>query len=212
MAYKDFDRYLDFHRALAATPGLKVLLGVELDFYQGCYVSQDEFLKANSFDLVLGTVRYQSFWSRVKSEKTLFDKQEIGILWRRYFKLIGLLVECGLYDVVSVFDLPKQKGGIPGESLLRESAQPLLDKIAQYGIALEVNTSGLRDPIEELYPSPQILAWAFERGIPICFGSGAEEPGHVGHGFADAVRLARQAGYNQCVRFEQRRKSTIQLG
>lgn len=211
MAVAEFPAYLDWHRELASTPGVHAGLGIELDFYQGNYIHQSVFLKQHPFDLVLGTVRYQSFWARDPAERTLFDKNEISFVWRRYFKLVALLVESGLYDAVSCLDLPKQQGLILKESLLREYALPALDSIAKYGMAVEVNTSGWHDPIHDLYPSAQMLGWARERNIPILFGSSASSPDQVGYRFADAVRIAKEAGYTQYARFEQRRRSLVAL-
>jgi histidinol-phosphatase (PHP family) len=213
MAMSDLDAYFNWHRDLSARAGsVPARLGIELDFYQGCYVFQEEFLKAHAFDLVLGTVRYQSFWSRDPAERTLYDKAELLPVWRRYFKLVGLLVESGLYDAVSCFDLPKKEGRIPRDTILMECILPALDKMAKYGIAMEINTSGQRDPIHEIYPSAQILAWARERNIPILFGSSATSPEQVGSGFEQAVRVAKDAGYTHYVRYHTRRRTPVLLG
>jgi histidinol-phosphatase (PHP family) len=212
MDMSDLEAYLAWQGQVAESPGATpTRLGLEADFYQGCYVFQSEFLGQLDLDLVLGTVRYQSFWARDPSERTLYDKSELMPVWRRYFKLVGLLVESGLYDAVSCFDLPKREGRLPRESTIRDCALPALDRMAQYGVALEINTSGLRDPVHEIYPSPQILAWARERNIAILFGSSAGAPEQVGHGFADAVRLAKQAGYTQYARYQGRRRTLVPL-
>ena len=212
MAMSDVPAYLAWRDTLASEPGaVPTHLGIELDFYQGCYVFQEEFLKQHPFDLVLGTVRYQSFWSRDPAERTLYDKAELLPVWRRYFKLVGLLVESGLYDAVSCLDLPKKEGRIPREGVIKDCVLPALDKMSKYGVALEINTSGRRDPVHEIYPSPQILAWARERNIAILFGSSASQPAEVGADFEEAVKLAKQAGYTQYVRYQKRRRSPVML-
>jgi len=50
-----------------------------------------------------------------------------------------------------------------------------------------------------------------ERGIPILFGSDAHAPSEVGDGFAEAVSLAREAGYDSYVRFEKRKPHPFPL-
>ena len=51
-----------------------------------------------------------------------------------------------------------------------------------------------------------VLAAARERHIPICFGSDAHLPAEVGYEFAAGLSWARQAGYQEAVRFAGRKK------
>ena len=71
---------------------------------------------------------------------------------------------------------------------------------------MELNTSGLRKDCKEIYPSPQIVRLAAREGVPITFASDAHAPGEVGMNFAEAVELARSAGYTHPCRFAQRRR------
>jgi histidinol-phosphatase (PHP family) len=90
---------------------------------------------------------------------------------------------------------------------MKELVQPVLDRIAKAGMALEINTSGWRRPVGEAYPSPLILSLAREREIPLTFGSDAHAPDEVGYEFAKAVQLAREVGYTESLRFRQRQPS-----
>jgi len=78
-------------------------------------------------------------------------------------------------------------------------------------MGIELNTSGLKRPISEIYPSPLILSLAFERDIPICFGSDAHRPEQVGNNFDKALRLAREAGYTHFFRISRRKKEFFPL-
>jgi histidinol-phosphatase (PHP family) len=90
-------------------------------------------------------------------------------------------------------------------------ARPVLDRIARSGMGIELNTSGLRKPVGEIYPSPLIVSMAREREIPICFGSDAHCPEDVGDRFTLALDLAREAGYTEYFRIRQRRKELVRL-
>jgi histidinol-phosphatase (PHP family) len=72
------------------------------------------------------------------------------------------------------------------------------------GVAVEINTSGKRKPVGEMYPALDCLKIYCEAGIPLTFGSDAHDPADVGRDFAAAADLARQAGFTEYVLFENR--------
>ena len=108
-------------------------------------------------------------------------------------------------------DLPKKFGHRPPDKDLKEMVQPVLDRMAEAGMGMELNTSGLRKPVGEIYPSPLIVSLARERDIPICFGSDAHSPADVGTDFALALKLAREAGYADYFRIRKRKKEIVPL-
>jgi len=80
------------------------------------------------------------------------------------------------------------------------------------GIAVEVSTAGLRKPVRELYPHPDLLAACRRRGVPVTTGSDAHAPDLVGQDFDRARELLRSAGYETVTVFEQRRARQEPLG
>ncbi|MBL9126671.1 MAG: histidinol phosphate phosphatase, partial [Verrucomicrobiales bacterium] len=86
-----------------------------------------------------------------------------------------------------------------------------LDAAAAHGVAIEINTAGLRKDCREMYPSPAFLELAARRGVGLTFGSDAHQPGEVGLNFAEAVALARAVGDRECLRFEKRRAVRVPL-
>ena len=132
-------------------------------------------------------------------------------VWREYFALLTTLVNLRAFDVVAHLDLPKKFGHRLRDKEMTEMIQPLLDRIAKAGMAIEINTSGWRREVCEAYPSPLILALACEREIPITFGSDSHAPKEVGYEFAKAVQLAREVGYTESVQFRKRQPSRLPL-
>ena len=64
------------------------------------------------------------------------------------------------------------------------------------GTALEVNTSGLRHPVGESYPSASVVARFRELGgRRVTVGSDAHRTHHFGSGLADGYRYAAAAGF-----------------
>jgi histidinol-phosphatase (PHP family) len=75
------------------------------------------------------------------------------------------------------------------------AASAALRAVAAAGIALELNTAGLRKPVDEVFPAPGLLAEARALGIPLTFASDAHRPEEVGWAFDQAAVMAREAGY-----------------
>jgi len=187
-----------------------VLFGVEADYYEGCERFLQDWLPRQEFDLVIGSVHYIDNWGFDNpDERHVWDSVDVTNTWRTYFNLIGKLADCRLADsrladVVGHLDLPKKFGHRPSDRDLKEMAQPVLDRVGKAGMAIEINSSGLRRPVHEIYPSALLLSLAKERGIPICFGSDAHRPEEVGWRFDASLALARSVGYTHAVQFRQR--------
>jgi histidinol-phosphatase (PHP family) len=214
MRLDQFDLYRTMIADLARPPEAgqpPVLFGVEADYYDGCERFLQDWLPRQEFDLVLGSVHYIANWGFDNpDERHVWDSVDITNTWAAYFEIIGKLADSRLAgrrlaDVVGHLDLPKKFGHRPSDRDLKEMAQPVLDRVAEAGMAIEINSSGLRRPVHEIYPSALLLALAKERDIPICFGSDAHRPEEVGWQFDASLALARSAGYTHAVRFRRRR-------
>ena len=212
MTLEEFPRYKQMVRALAVSGAPAALFGVEADYYQGCEKFLREWLPRQELDLVLGSIHYIENWGFDNpAERAVWDNVDVADTWRSYFELVGRLADTKLFDVVGHFDLPKKFGHRPPEKTLKKIVGPALDKIAGAEMAVEINTSGLRRPVKEIYPSLIVLEMARARGIPICFGSDAHKPDEVGYKFAAALELAKSAGYSKAARFSGRRKTSYPL-
>jgi histidinol-phosphatase (PHP family) len=195
MALEELPRYIDWVAHAQAESPIPVLLGIEADYYRGCERFLSMCIERYEFDIVLGSVHFLNYWGHPVEPRGLFDRRDIAVIWSLYFQRVGELADTGLYDVVAHLDLPKRFGPIPPEAQLREWALPALDRIASAGMAIEINTAGLRHSVQECYPTLPLLRWAFERGVGLTFGSDAHLPMRVADGFDVALRLAREAGY-----------------
>ncbi|MBW1798269.1 MAG: histidinol-phosphatase HisJ family protein, partial [Deltaproteobacteria bacterium] len=196
MEMKKFETYSDMVSRVQDGEPPTVLFGIEADYYEGCEAFLREWLPAQQFDFVLGAVHYIEGWGFDNpAQRHVWDSVDVNETWRKYFELVGRLADSGLFDAVGHLDLPKKFGFRPNDKELKEMAKPVLDRIAKGGMGMELNTSGIRRPVGEIYPSPLIVSMAREREIPICFGSDAHRPGEVGAGFDPALNLAKEAGY-----------------
>lgn len=210
MSLSEFPLYLEMVEAHKDGKAPHVLFGIEADYYKGCELFLEKWLDTYDFDYVLGSVHYIDNWGFDNPDcKQVWNQVDVPETWRAYFNVVKKLVDTGLYDAVGHLDLPKKFGHRLPEALLKDLVQPVLDDIANAGMGIELNTSGLRKPVEEIYPSHLIVSMACERDIPICFGSDAHSPAEVGLNFKEALELAQNAGYTHYFRIKNRKKIMV---
>ena len=189
---------------------IKILLGYEVDYLDGYIL--DEIIKSK-VDYLIGSVHFL----RNKSDMWGFDNPEfIGVykskdidsIWIEYFDAIKSMAKTGLFDIVGHFDLIKVFKFLPKKDIKLIAKDALLE-IKKSNMVLEINPAGLRKPINETYPSKQLLELAFEMQIDITFGSDAHSTDQVGFMYDKALLLATEVGYKKCISFENRDKKII---
>lgn len=212
MKLSDFCDYQELVGAEMDQREPHVLLGLEADYYNGCEAFLEKWLVSHELDFVLGSVHYIEDWGFDNpDDMQVWNSVDVTDTWHAYFQLVEKLVETGLFDAVGHLDIPKKFGHRPAEEELMKMVAPVLDKMARAGMGMELNTSGLRKPVGEIYPSPLIVSLACERDIPICFGSDAHSPAEVGKDFPAALQLAHNAGYKNYFRIKKRKKYLVPL-
>jgi histidinol-phosphatase (PHP family) len=187
--------------------GLPVKLGLEVDYVPGREEETRAMLAPYPWDYLLGSVHFIDGLG-VDGEPRLVDSVGVEETWRRYFETLTGAARSGLFDCLSHPDLVK----IFGDRAESFDYGPVVDAIAESGIAVEVSTMGLHKPVRELYPSPEFLRACRERGVPVTTGSDAHEPRVVGRDFDRSRELLRTAGYDTVTVFEQRQAREVPLG
>jgi histidinol-phosphatase (PHP family) len=140
----------------------------------------------------------------------VYKSKDIDTIWVEYFDAIKAMAKTGLFDIVGHFDLIKVFKFLPKKDI-RIIAKEAFQEIKKSNMVLEINPAGLRKPINETYPSKQLLELAFEMEIKITFGSDAHNVEQIGFKYNDVVNLAKEIGFKECVSFEKRDKKTILL-
>ena len=190
----------------ACARGLPVKLGLEVDYIAGREEETRALLAPYPWDYLLGSVHYVDGLG-VDSEPRLLDAVGVEEAWRRYFEQLEAAARSGLFDALSHPDLVKIFG-----QRAEFDYGPVAHVIAESGVAVEVSTAGLRKPVRELYPHPDLLAACRERDVPVTIASDAHSPDLVGRDFDRAVRLLRSAGYETVTIFERRQARQEPLG
>lgn len=187
---------------------ITVLLGYEVDFLQ--HHMHEEVLK-RPCDYMIGSVHFLGGWGFDNPEFIgEYQHRDINEIWQTYFNAITAMAKSGHFDVVGHLDLIKVFKFLPTKDI-RLIAKEALDAIKKSGMAVEINSAGYRKPIEEQYPSRQLLEMVAERDIPLSFGSDAHEPEQVGLNSERITTLAQSLGYTKCAIFSARERELIKF-
>ena len=191
---------------------LTVLVGIEADYMPGFEDRTRELLAQYPYDYVIGSVHFIEKWGFDNPiQMKEWSKRDVNSVFREYNKLIRKSALARLFDILGHVDLVKKFDFHPTEDMteeLEENARVF----KKTGVVVEINTSGLRKPAREIYPSLQALKIYCARKVPITFGSDAHSPEDVGKDFDKGRELALAAGYTEYVLFRNRKISqTIEL-
>ena len=185
---------------------IDILLGYEVDYLPG---HMDTRVLNAEVDYLIGSVHFIDKWSFDNPEFIGgWKTKNIDEIWKAYFEATEAMVKMGTFDIVGHLDLIKVFKYMP-KTDVRILAKDLLKTIKNSGMVLELNTAGLRKPVGEIYPSPQLLEEAFSLDIPITFSSDAHAVAQVGFGYEKATALAKAVGYTKAVTFQGRDRQLI---
>jgi len=183
---------------------IKIRLGLEVDFIPGRQEKIRDIINQKGYDYIIGSVHYIDGWGFDHPDfKNGFDDRNIDDIYSKYTNLLIEMISSGSFDIVGHLDLIKIWGHRPRKKPARYYFEPVLKAVKSFGLAVEINSAGLRKMVEELYPAADLLEMMYAYNIPITFGSDAHHPAQVGEGLAEAYLSARKAGYRSLVRFDQ---------
>lgn len=205
------DYVLDVTQLKARSASPEVLLGIEADWTPGKENLLREALSQQPYDVVLGSVHFIDGWAFDDPDlKTRYAEWDIDALWMRYFNDLADAARSGLFDVMAHPDLVKKFKFMPSfdPTGLYEAAA---EAFGEAGVAVEVNTAGLRKPCEELYPAAGFLAACRRHGVPASVGSDAHAPDEVGLGVRLAYDALLAAGYDSVVVFRDRKPFEMEI-
>jgi len=206
-----FPTYVENFRAFKEKSDLPVKLGVEIDFFPQAVDDIKRFVSKYPFDYVTGSVHFIGDWMvdwRKQIEE--YQKRDLMQIYEQYFRLVRQLCHSEVFDNLGHPDLIKIFGYRPTRDyshILAETAEAVADA----GMSVEINTSGLRRPCMEIYPSERFLRLLHDCAVPIVFGSDAHEPSDAGRDLSQAVQLAKKAGYCQVCVYSGRRREAMSI-
>lgn len=191
---------------------IEVRLGFEVEYSRDNieYVA-DILGSIDGLDYTLLSIHKIDGWI-INSSKSRDRYMEIDLykLYEEYFDLICEAASLKLFQVVAHIDLPKIFGFKPCEDM-KPLYEDVARKLAKAGVCVEVNTSGLRKPVAEVYPAKEFLEVLRRYNVPVTLGSDAHKPEDVAYRFDDAIDTISKAGYRHISVFERRRRMDIPI-
>jgi histidinol-phosphatase (PHP family) len=211
MRQDELDEYVEkVRKAQRDYPALIIKLAMEVDYLPGHEEWIRELAARHPWDYLIGSVHYVSDAWDLDNPKKIFEweKRDPLEVWTVYFERLIKTAESRLFEIIGHADLPKKFCYYPKQDCTH-LFERFLNTAKANDVAIELNTAGLRKDCKEIYPSRRIVELAWQKSVPITFGSDAHATTEVGMNFDEAVQLARSVGYTHRCRFTHRRRESV---
>ncbi len=180
---------------------IEILFGYEVDFIKGY---MDKRVTKADVDFLIGSVHFLKGWGFDNPEFIgEYKNRDIDTIWEEYFIAVKEMAKSSLFDIVGHIDLIKVFKYYPKKDI-KSIANGAVKAIKKADMVVEINSAGLRKPINEIYPSNDIMELLSEYDIPITFGSDAHKISEIGFGYDECIKLAKKFGYKKCAIFRER--------
>ena len=182
---------------------LTVTYGLELGEANELPDCTRAILAAHDFDFVIGSLH--NVPGQPDYYVVPFDRMTDGEYKKTmdvYFDVTLEMLEFGGFHALGHLGYPWRLSEGKGHPADPERHRAAIDEIFRFliknGVALEVNTSGLRREINTVHPLPAMIARYFEMGGRLLtVGSDAHSAKDVGAGIAGTHRLLRDIGFTE---------------
>jgi histidinol-phosphatase (PHP family) len=210
MAKSQWDGYLAEAVALrdAYRGRLDIRIGTEADWLPGTESIYREALARPELDYVLGSVHEVGGWHVYQPET--FAGVDPDAFHAGYWQAQQASATSGLFDVIAHLDAIRAKVPPPRDDH-GPAIEATLDAIADAGVAVEINGSGLRRD-GEVFPRRALLEGLVRRGVPITFGSDSHDSRQLGVGWDEAVRTLAELGVSRLATFRGRQREFVEIG
>ncbi len=201
---------------------ISVKVAFELDFVEKQVDKHRKYLErySDQLDYIIGSIHnlntsfglfaFDDF--RFLKDYTKFE--DTDEIYTNYFQTMQAMISSDRFNFTTIghFDLPKKFNILPNnKELIIEEEFKTLEMAKKREVVIEINTSGLRRPIKEQYPSKEIIKEMYNLGIDVILGSDAHHPNEIGYEFKSSIRLLKNIGYKRLTHFDKMVKSYIKI-
>ena len=222
IAFTDHDRYhagIDFDeidRLRDKNVDLRIRAGIELDNDPVRSAAGRQWIEKhwNKLDFVLGSVHFlerdDQMFDTVPGGASQFDGRDIDAVYADYFRRVREIAATGLVDCLAHLDLIKIHGHRP-KAGIETIAGETLDFIKSHNLAIELSTAGWRKPVNELYPSDELIRLAMQKGIAFTTASDAHSHVQLGENFERLAEKMDSLGIREVCVYERHKRHTHYL-
>ncbi|MBU7018283.1 MAG: histidinol-phosphatase HisJ family protein [Theionarchaea archaeon] len=203
--FLDYGSYAASVEKLRIDAPLQIRCGLEVSYESHLESSIKNFIEDAKCDFVIGSIHEIN---NITMDST-FLKQSNPL---DYFREVERLITSSTFDIVGHLEYFKRWGGLYSPSEFRKGISGVLHLIIDHDIALEVNTSGLRHPIQDTYPSFEVIQWYRELGGElISLGSDAHSVKDMAFQFTPVIKKLKSHGFDTVATFNRRSLELVEL-
>lgn len=189
---------------------IKVKIGFEVD-YPFFNTFNNKYFTDPRLDYLIGSCHFIGNWSFDNpSEIEEWSRRDIDKVYSDYYKLLEGLIGAAAFNILGHFDLVKKFG-----HRSKKKFNTVITKIAKAcsknNLTVELNTAGLRKPVNEIYPSDEIIAIMFRENVPVTLGSDAHTPEEIAYEYDTALKKLKKNGYKKISGFSKKNRYDIQI-
>lgn len=198
-----FHSFFECSKARIAFEGqLLVLIGLEIAQPLSDKELTEKIIKSHPYDVILGSIHTpKGFDCDIK--EIPYNEIDVYDFMKNYFAELTEMAVSADVDVLAHITCPMRRiqgtYGIDFDySKIHNATDELLDAIIKNNKALEINTSGLRQPIGRTMPDENIIKRYKELGGKyITLGSDSHSAYDVGAGIHEGMVLAKKCGFDR---------------
>ena len=211
MRHEELPQYHDMMRRVREQfKSFTIKIGIEADYIPGYEEKTRALLSSYPYDFVIGSIHFIDAWAfDDPDQKVRWKEKDIDTVYRDYYALLRKSAESGLFDIMGHVDLVKKFGHRPVADITPD-IEKTAEAFKKSGVTVEINTSGLRKPVKEIYPSLDALKIYRKHEVPITFSSDSHDPSDVGRDYDKAWQWAKDAGYSEYRVFRQRKVERVE--
>lgn len=190
---------------------IDVKVGIEADYIEGYEEEIEKLLTPYPFDYIIGSVHFLGEWDISDSRQMQgWNQKPLFQIFNDYYVALQNMAKSSLYDIVGHFDVVKKYGHKPKEDIT-ELIKATLDAIKEANMAMEINASGLKKVVKEIFPAHEIIKQAVSLGIPFTLGSDAHAPRDVHSNINEGRRILKELNVDKIATFNRRKRIMISL-
>lgn len=188
---------------------LIIRAGIEAGQPQASPKEYQGFLEKYPLDFIIGSIHNLEDAYDVGDYD--FTKVDIKELFPKYLKELMKMAREYSFDVCGHITYPlryvaNQFGQYPDVSHYEEQVRELFSCLIQEGKGIEVNASGLFQPMQCTMPDMEMVKWYRECGGEILtIGCDAHRLMHIGYEVKRVQKMVKEAGFTHITTFEKRK-------
>ncbi|MCT4688805.1 histidinol-phosphatase HisJ family protein [Vallitalea sp.] len=187
--------------------------GIELGQQHLQLEMSNRILQSYKFDFVLGSVHKIN---KLDLSQIKYNYSIIDIYCKRYLEQVYELVDKGDFDSLAHLDLIKRYASQLNVEVnlidYRIELAQIFERLIERNKGLEINTSSLRQGLDEPFPTVPILKmYKSMGGEIITIGSDAHNPFDIGRDFDRVISILEEIGFRNIYTFDNRKSQRIEL-